>query len=221
MKIGIISDIHGHLAELEAALRLLDSNGVDHIICAGDIADGIDDGDAVVALLREREIPCVQGNHDRDTFRDQAELRRIMRRKGMTDHPRLLSAQTAAYLSALPLTQQFAWAGRTICLAHGTPHSNMDYLFADSREERFREVITQTDADVIVLGHTHQPMIATVGETWILNAGAVSTNRFDDPPTRTCGVLHLPQVQFEVFNIDDGEAYAPLPHRQFADDADL
>jgi len=213
MKIGIISDIHGHFAELQATLRLLDDKGVDQIICAGDIADGADDGNAVVALLREREIPCVQGNHDRDAFRDQAELRAIMRRNGLTEHPRLLSAGTVAYLSGLPLTQQFTWAGRTVCLAHGTPHSNMDYLFMDADEERFRDVAAGTEAEIIVLGHTHQPMYVTVGNTWILNAGAVSTNRFDDPPTRTCGVLHLPEVAFEVFHIDTGVVYT-LPSRQ-------
>ena len=212
MKIGMISDIHGHLAPLEAALKLFDEKGVDHIICAGDIADGADNGDAVVALLRERNIPCVQGNHDRDAFRDQSELRRRMRHNSETTHPLLLSAATVAYLSALPLMQTFNWADRTIYMAHGTPGSNQHYLFADASGDRFREAAMQTDADIIVLGHTHQPMCVRVGHQWLLNPGAVSYNRFDDSPTRTCGVLHLPDVRFEVFDVDTG-ALHPLETR--------
>ncbi len=64
MKIGIFSDVHGHLEELKKTLALLKSLEVDEMICAGDLVDKGTQSDEVVALMQESAIPCVQGNHD-------------------------------------------------------------------------------------------------------------------------------------------------------------
>jgi putative phosphoesterase len=202
MKIGIISDIHAYLEYLQAALNLLDALSVEHIICAGDIVDGGEHGDAVVRLLQEKDIPCVQGNHDRDAFADQSSLRRRMRITGEEVHPYLLESSTVGYVTALPLTRRFEWLNLSITIAHGTPESNTTYLFSESPDERFLNVINQVDSDVLILGHTHEPSAAIVNDRWIFNPGSVCLNRFDD--TRTCAVLTLPNIRFEVFNIETG-----------------
>ncbi len=64
MKIGIISDVHAHLIPLEKALSIFELEQVDAIVCAGDLVEKGQDGDVVVALLQELNIPCVLGNHD-------------------------------------------------------------------------------------------------------------------------------------------------------------
>ena len=38
MKFGVISDIHGNLEVLEAALKKLEREKVDEIVCLGDVA---------------------------------------------------------------------------------------------------------------------------------------------------------------------------------------
>jgi putative phosphoesterase len=199
MKIGLIADIHAHLSHLQDALLLLENKGVDHILCAGDIVDGGEDGDAVVAMLREKQIPCVQGNHDRDAFADQAWIRRNLRTTGEATHPFLLTLETTAYVASLPLLQELTFAGVRICLTHGTPWSNTTYLFPDMDERHFHQVSAATQADVIVLGHTHLPMCIRIGGRWIVNPGSVSLNRVDE--TRTCAVLHVPEFAFEVFDL--------------------
>ena len=199
MKIGVISDIHGYLEPLQSALALFDHHKVDQIICAGDLADGGDDGEAVVELLRARDILCVQGNHDRDAFVDQAWLRRNLRAAGETTSTALLNSETVAYLSGLPLALHFVWEGVSACIAHGTPTSNTTYLFPESPQERWDEALSQTDADVVILGHTHVPMAVQKGQRWVLNPGSVARNRFAD--TRTCAILTLPDVHFSVYTI--------------------
>lgn len=64
MKIGIIGDIHGYLEALENALCLLEKIGVDEIVCLGDVVDGGEQNDECVALLKQRNIKTVKGNHD-------------------------------------------------------------------------------------------------------------------------------------------------------------
>lgn len=132
MRIGVISDIHAHAQPLQAALALLDSHAVDRIMCAGDLVDGGTEGDAVVRLLRERQVICVQGNHDRDAFLDQAQIRRHIKATGEASHALLLDSQTTAYVASLPLTHRVTWDGVSLCLAHGTPTDNQRYLFPNA-----------------------------------------------------------------------------------------
>jgi Calcineurin-like phosphoesterase superfamily domain len=64
MKLGLITDIHEHVADLELALAECDRHGVDKVICLGDV---FQNGEAIretVALLAQRNIVGVWGNHD-------------------------------------------------------------------------------------------------------------------------------------------------------------
>jgi predicted phosphodiesterase len=60
VKIGIFSDVHGHIEALNRTLKLLDSLQADHIICAGDLVEKGLEGDAVIEVMRERAIPCMK-----------------------------------------------------------------------------------------------------------------------------------------------------------------
>lgn len=62
--IGLISDIHGNAAALEAVLASLDAMGVERIVCLGDVAGYYSEVNACCAMLRDRQIPTIMGNHD-------------------------------------------------------------------------------------------------------------------------------------------------------------
>ena len=64
MKIGIFSDVHGHLDELHQTLALLKTHQVETMLCAGDFVDKGTQSDEVIALMQEQGIACVLGNHD-------------------------------------------------------------------------------------------------------------------------------------------------------------
>jgi putative phosphoesterase len=200
MRIGIISDIHAHLHPLEKALRLFEREGVDQIICAGDLIDGGNDGDVVVELIQQQKIPTVQGNHDRDAFSSQAWLRKVLTEAERAATHILLKSQTVGYVSGLPLTLHFEWEGKRVCLAHGTPWSNFTYVFPDCQPDILRQVARAAQANIVILGHTHLPMRLRYKNVWIVNPGSVSCNRYDE--SRTCAILALPEMTFEVWNID-------------------
>jgi hypothetical protein len=64
LKLGLISDIHEHVTDLRLALAECDRHRVEQIICLGDVfqlGEAIHD---TVALLAQRGIPGVWGNHD-------------------------------------------------------------------------------------------------------------------------------------------------------------
>ncbi len=200
-KIGLISDIHAHLPELQTALMLLETKGVDEIWCAGDLVEGSTDGDAVVDLIRKRGIPAVRGNHDESAKNNQTWIQSTLEFGSQSAF--LLKDDTLEFVSTLPLTRRFERAGFDIVLTHGAPWSNTNYMFPGSRDEKWQRLIDEADADIVLLGHTHTPMRVRAGVMWVLNAGSVSANREGDARC-SCGVLTLPELTFKVYNIDTG-----------------
>jgi predicted phosphodiesterase len=76
----------------------------------------------------------------------------------------------------------------------------------------FEEIAKAVDAEVIILGHTHIQMHIQVDGQIIINPGAVYGNAssdsvYDKPEiTRhTCGVLSLPELSFDIYDIESGE----------------
>ena len=64
MKLGLITDIHEQVPELERALAELDRRGVDRILCIGDVVECGLRLHETVAILAQRQIAGVWGNHD-------------------------------------------------------------------------------------------------------------------------------------------------------------
>ena len=63
-KIGFFSDVHGNLEALTAILKRLDQLSCDLLVCLGDIVGYGANPSECIQIIRERDIPCVMGNHD-------------------------------------------------------------------------------------------------------------------------------------------------------------
>lgn len=213
MKIGIISDVHANIAALEKALHCLDHAQVESIVCAGDLVEKGSDGDAVVRLMRKRQIPTVRGNHDEQAIDNQRWLRNRLSPENLavelarlasgqnTTSTALLTDETIAYLKKLPFSKTFTLNEKTIFLGHGTPDSNSQYAFAHSLPTLWWRIIHVAQADVIILGHTHEPMWMCVGKTTVINPGSTCCNyEFDHG---TCAVLDLETLQPTFLNVDN------------------
>lgn len=203
MRIGLISDIHADLDNLLAALEILKTQGADEVLCAGDIVEKGSQGDAVVAVLRAKHIACIKGNHDEMAIENQAWLRENGDPSNPNYEINLLGERTLEFLWRLPAELRFTWQKARILLAHGTPASNLEYLYPHVPASVFRQVAADSDADLIILGHTHQPMRVRVGNVLIVNPGAVSPEG-----SRTCATLDLPGAALRVFSLATGQELA-------------
>jgi len=204
-KLGVISDIHADCEALDLALQCLAARDVHSVVCGGDLVEKGTGGDAVVATLRNRAIPVIQGNHDKDAISNQQWLRENTE---FPDHPLLLQPQTLQYLQTLPKTLYAKIKGVSILVAHGTPLNVYRYLHPYNLPERYHDVIQSTDAQVIILGHTHRPMYVTLAGRHIVNPGSVCGSRLIQG-SRTCGVLKLPRIMWDVYSIDTGQNVTP------------
>jgi hypothetical protein len=70
MAVAVITDIHGNLPALEAALARTDELGIERICCGGDLVGYGPHPNEVCALVAERKIPTIYGNYDYAIARD-------------------------------------------------------------------------------------------------------------------------------------------------------
>jgi hypothetical protein len=64
VKLGLITDIHECIPELERALAELDRVGVERILCIGDVVERGERLHETISILAHRNIAGVWGNHD-------------------------------------------------------------------------------------------------------------------------------------------------------------
>lgn len=159
MRRGIISDAHGNLVALEAAIAILRGNNVDAIYCLGDsVGYGPNPNRCVDAVQRACSV-VLRGNHDEaacvyggeEYFNSAAAkaicwTRSFLRRKGR---------HYLDYLATLP-TQHIEG---DIQYVHASPLDHMnEYVFPDDIWEtrKMRLTFAKIDRGAFV-GHTHVP----------------------------------------------------------------
>lgn len=182
MRIAIISDIHANLAALESI-----QEPYDLLVCLGDLVDYGPQPREVIHWVREWSLKVVRGNHDHAlAFSVDCCCAPVMKEASVNTrqwHSQLLSSEDKAYLRCLPITERVEVAGATFHLAHAAPAGDLyDYhIVPDASDEALRERIEGIEADFILLGHTHLPMLRTIGKTTIVNPGSVGQPRHGDP----------------------------------------
>lgn len=92
MKLGVVSDTHGHVANTQAAIRLLEQQQVDAVLHCGDIGSP-----AIVPLFAPWPTHFVFGNVDHDA----EGLRFAIRRAGQSCHDRFGEIELAGCRIAL------------------------------------------------------------------------------------------------------------------------
>jgi putative phosphoesterase len=198
MRLGVLADIHADVRALESALHRLDAIGVDQLVCAGDIVGYGSQPDAAVALIKARGIACIRGNHDRWAL----ERRQALGTQGWK--PARFRDDTWEFLSDLPTEIRLQNAGRVIAVHHGSPGSDMEYVSPHrplpASIHRFWD---QNDAHVLILGHTHLPMIERTPRGVILNPGSI-LGIPGIPTSWSFAVLELEALAIRIFEVSTG-----------------
>jgi putative phosphoesterase len=182
MRIAIISDLHANLAALESIREPYDL-----LLCLGDLVDYGPQPREVIHWVRERALRVVRGNHDHALgYGVDCRCAPAMKEASMTTrqwHSKLLSPKDKEYLRGLPITVNLEVAGATFHLAHGSPAGDLyDYhLTPEAPEKVLRKATEGIEADFILLGHTHLPMVRVIGATTIINPGSVGQPKHGNP----------------------------------------
>ena len=185
-RVGLLSDVHSSPVALAEALRIFADQGVDEIICAGDIAGYYEPLLPTIRLLAESNCRAIVGNHDQ---------------KWLENHAGAGDAEIRAYLQQLPETLQLEIEGKRLFVVHANPPSeqhggiklrNRDGELVDERMQDWSERLADFDYDVLIVGHTHQVYAERLGKVLVINPGSVPFNH-------SCMILSLPDLEVSSF----------------------
>lgn len=192
MLIGIVSDIHCNSPALRRALDLMGE--VDELVCLGDSIREYRFSNEVVGLLRDRHFTAIQGNHEQMFFSPAGARARSAP---------WIDRELMSWLSLQPGRRVMEREGKEILLVHSTSWpSDGQYVCANDRDfVRFAE----SGADVVLYGHTHQPVIQRVGDTLVINPGSAGEARPGECGLAlSCAILDVTSLEARIIEF-------PLP----------
>ena len=177
-----MSDIHGNLEALSA---LPEKN--DELWVLGDLVNYGPDPAAVIDYVRSKAWLIVRGNHDNSIgfnedprcsgrFREMAEATRRY-----TDS--VLSFGQKHFLRNLPVNAETQRLGTRFYLCHATPSDPL-FGYCEPDSPQWLDEVEHVNADVILVGHTHQPAIRTVGKRTVVNPGSLGQPKMGSPKAR-------------------------------------
>ena len=189
---AIVSDIHGNATALRAVVADLDAEGLDRVVCLGDVCQGGPEPDACVDLLAERGWPVVLGNADAfvlDAGSAEGSTEAVTERQLAVREwtfGRLTGAQRDLVAAYAPTIEHDLGDGRRLLGCHATPASFDPVVFPSAPEEEFRAAFGGTGADVVACGHIHLPYVRRVGDALVLNPGSVGLGYDHEQDPRRC-----------------------------------
>lgn len=199
MKIAILSDIHGNLSAFEAVIA--DMPSIDVIVCCGDIVGYYPDVNEVCALLRKMGVFSVRGNHDAYVVREldpNPSLASALRVEWTREQ---LDSVNRNWLKSLPTEIHFNWDHLTLIVRHASPWDEETYLYENST--LLKKIEIQTD-EILALGHTHFPMIKSIGNGILVNPGSVGQPR-DGRSEASYAMLstgnRIPEIRRVVYDV--------------------
>lgn len=180
LRVALIGDVHGNLPALEAVLADIRRRKLAEIWNIGDFVGYGPFPDDVVRRLREVNAKSTIGNYDRKALdvpkllakweKKKKDPLKIFAFRWAYEH---LSPDSRRYLRKLPFDLRFTVQGRRALLVHGSPGSLDEHLTPATPASRLKELARTAKADVVVVGHSHQPFVRQAGGVWFVNTGSV------------------------------------------------
>ena len=166
--LGIIADVHGNLPALEAVVAAT-ADQVDEWVCAGDLVGHLPMINEVIDKLRSLNAHCVRGNHDAALLSGRAIPSSSAATRALQIQRGIITPESRRYLETLPERLDLDLAGVRLTVMHGGPHDVLDEKVRTVDDD----VRQAARGGVLILGHTHRPMIDVHPDYAVLNPGAV------------------------------------------------
>lgn len=155
MKVGFVSDVHGNLEALEAALELLEKKGVDTIKGIGDYVGYMTNPMECLDLLKSYDL--ITGNHDHGVL-DTSELDRMNEYAyyALKWTKNILKPKYFLMLRNIPYVRVFESDGYTV--VHGSLYQPKEFNYIFSSLDA-KDCFELQNTQVAFVGHSHRPYI--------------------------------------------------------------
>lgn len=219
MRVGLISDIHGNRVALDAVLAELERDGVDRIVCLGDVAVGPQPGEAL-ERVRELGCPVVLGNWDA-AFLGAAVPAATDETSSMVNEIHAwwgeqLDDGQRAYLETFVPTLELDLDGVRMLAFHGSPRSYDDWIFSTTPDDELEPMFAGDRPALLAGGHTHLQLARRWSQSLLVNPGSVGLPFLTWWPDR---VTVAPWAEYAVLAADAGTVRVELRRAPFDVDA--
>jgi len=199
MLVAFISDIHGNLPALEAALTDARIRGAEKIYCAGDLTGYGPFPGEVCRTLAAKKIITIVGNYDAKVIaalHRSADLKETMKPgkwKILEWTCRQIDGDARKFLSSLPLFHRETLADRfQLLMVHGSPVSVEDTIYPSITPYAMKIKLAETGLDILICGHTHIPFVRRVAGALVVNCGSTG-HPVDGDPRPAYALLKIQQ----------------------------
>lgn len=195
MRVAIISDIHANWQALEAVMKDIKEQGVQKVLCLGDLAMAGPEPERVIDFIQAQDNwITIQGNTDKligdfsqKLVDDMKSVFPVMA-NALLDDVKVIDEKRKKYLKNLPSQKELEIEGVKILMVHGSPRRNNEDILPDFSIEKVEEIIYGVDADLIFCGHTHVPCgYQTNNRKTVVNVGSVGRPMTSNP--QACYVI--------------------------------
>ena len=202
MKIGVISDIHSNLFALQKVLSELKKHDVSLIINAGDNVGYSAFPDECIEILQIEKIYSVMGNYDDAVSNNklfcgcgEGDVRtQRIRMSSLQWTQANTSEKSKNFLKNLPRILNMEFGGEKILAMHGGLNELNEFIYSYNHEKLIN-IEQNTDADIIIMGHTHESFSLNLSGKLFINPG--STGKPEDGN---------PQASYAVIDLEDFKA---------------
>jgi predicted phosphodiesterase len=218
-RFAIVSDLHSNTEALQAVLSRLDREGVERVVCLGDVIGYGPDPEQCIDLVMRNCQLTLCGNHDEALLRGAQDFnpvaRAVIEYNRRLLKPSLLSGAVRRarwrFIEELPITHQEG----DLLMVHGSPRDPVheyimktDVIFIP---DKIRDIFDHFEG-LCFVGHTHFPGVFTEdlqfrdpgqlegafewdGEKAIVNVGSVGQPR-DGDPRASCVIVEDNLIRF-------------------------
>jgi putative phosphoesterase len=213
MRILLLADIHANWPALQAI-----DEPFDLCLCLGDLVDyGVEPGPCIDWVRQHAQL-TVRGNHDhgvaqnvtvagKNGYKYLTGITRPLTRSRLTP-------EHARFLARLPVSRMLTLDDTRFLLVHATPRDPLDE-YGPGDAEFWGRRLQRVDADVVCVGHTHQPYALEVDGKLVINPGSVGQPRDGDPRAAYAVLdnfnVELKRIEYPVENTVRAVQESALP----------
>jgi putative phosphoesterase len=204
----VISDIHSNLDAFQTVVTKLPPH--DSLLFLGDLVGyGPQPNEVVEQLQQLQPATVLMGNHDYAVATGDA--------SGFSPHAEIavewtrrhIRPKNLAYISGLHSSARVELSNTRLALFHGSPRDPLsEYIFPGIPNLLARKVIHSAAAPLVLLGHTHMPMVYSFEGEMLANPGSVGQPRDGDP-----------RAAFAILTLSDGKLSFEIKRVEYDVDA--
>lgn len=210
-RMAFISDVHGNIEALEQVFEDIANRNIDfhNVYCMGDLVGYGPRPNEVIELIQKYNIQTVLGNYDEAVgfylpscgCHIDSKISQERSRNSLEWSANHTTEENKHFLRELEEQLILEEDGFKVLLTHASPYAINDYVYEEDIE-RQREIASEYEEDIIVMGHTHYPYYKTVEGKLFINAGSVGRPKDGDNRACYCVIEIKDSVRVEFIRVE-------------------